>query len=130
VELLADYFIRHYNRLFLKNISALSPAALDIFYRYTWPGNVRELENVIKRALILCETELITPELLPQEIKDGCGFEDYIVVRPGATFEEVEKELLLKTLQKVNGNKQEAAQILGISRKSMYNKINKYNRCF
>lgn len=126
IELLTNYFIKLYNAVFHKNVLGLTNEVLEIFYRYSWPGNIRELENVIKRAIILSEQELITPALLPNEIKEGCAYQENIIIRIGTTFEEAEKELLIKTLQKVNGNKQEAAHILGISRKSMYNKINKY----
>ena len=128
VEFLAEHFLHKFNTEFKRNFTSFSAAAMNIIKSYSWPGNVRELENVIKQAIILGTGNTILPQFLPEDLYQNNDYINTKTVRfnIGTSLEEVKKELFLKTLEDVKGNKREASRILGISRKSMYNNIKKY----
>lgn len=119
-----DYFIGQ-NR---KQISGFSPKAMEMMARYSWPGNVRELKNVIERAVILCQDNVIEPRHLPEKLitKSTGGRE--LRLPFGTTVENCERELITQTLTLMNNNKTKAAKVLGISLKTLHNKLNKYNK--
>lgn len=98
--------------------------AMDCLVRYDWPGNVRELRNVIERAIILAENELVTLKTLPIEITSSKSVVDPVL--PSFNLSEVERYVILKALEHHRGNKQKAAEVLGISRKTLYRKIKEY----
>jgi DNA-binding NtrC family response regulator len=125
VPMLAQHFLEHYARLFHKETGRFSQAALRVLCSYDWPGNVRELQNAVQQAVILAEGRTVDVEHLPQELVEA-GDAREIVLEVGATLQEVEKLLIARTLQEVHGNKREAAEILGISRKGIYNKIRRH----
>jgi len=129
VELLADYFVESANGLHGINKS-LSEAARRRLCEYHWPGNVRELKNVIERAHILCD-EVIEAEdlLLLGEGMETESADGYIKVRVGHSIGEAEKSLILATLEKNQGEKQKTADELGISLKTLYNRLNEYEQC-
>ncbi len=127
IMLLAREFLRRYSEEFGKNITEVSPEARKLLSSYVWPGNVRELENVIMRAVITAPGEVLSRELLNSEVQNASTARDGVVLEVGVTLEEAEKELIARTLAQVEGNKGEAARLLGISRKGIYNKIKKYN---
>ena len=127
IPLLIQDFLMHYNRVYDKQISGLSPEALAMLEAYDWPGNVRELKNVIHRAVVVCTGEVITPQHLSQRIKSGSGASRHIVLPVGTSLEEAEQELLKRTLQATGNNRGQAAAILGVSRGTLYNKIKKYH---
>jgi len=107
----------------------ITEETLDYLKCYNWPGNVRELENVIERAINLLNTELkILPEHLPAKILD-CNKRkiDYENKQLKDIVDEVEKQVIMETLEKLNGNKNETAKVLGISRQGLYKKINRFN---
>ena len=96
--------------------------AMDCMLRYNWPGNVRELRNAIERAMILAENGIITERCLPrdlQEAADGGG--------QALTLGSVERQHILKLLEAYGGNRQQAAEALGISRKTLYRRLRQYN---
>jgi len=110
-------------------VHSISPAAMEMLIKYNWPGNVRELQNVIERAAIICPGEEIRPEHLPRELTAphrGAG--DLVIRFPdeGISLEEVEKELILKALEKSGGNQTRAAQLLGITRSALLYRTQKY----
>ncbi|MGB9236068.1 MAG: sigma-54 dependent transcriptional regulator [Terriglobales bacterium] len=125
--LLADMNQKH-NR----NVSDVSEAVLNIFQNYGWPGNVRELRNTLERAVIVCDGGLIESKHLPpsfgQSVKAVVSDPDAVHLGVGTTVEEAEKLLILKTLQAMNNNKTRAAEILGISLKTLHNKLKEYGR--
>lgn len=127
IPLLADFFIKKYNQENYRNIKGLSPLSLDVMTRYNWPGNIRELENVIERAVIVCKQSSIQPEHLPARIQDA-SIESIQHPSKGAELKlkVMEKKAIQEALDELNGNKSKTAQKLGISRKSLYNKIKKY----
>jgi DNA-binding NtrC family response regulator len=126
LPLLIQSFLAEFNARNNKSVSALDAAAMRILEQYNWPGNVRELRNVIERAVILSSGQFIEPKHLPPLVtgapdaaKPSVSFE------PGTTVEEAERRLILMTLEHTRDNKTRAAEILGISLKTLHNKLNK-----
>jgi transcriptional regulator with PAS, ATPase and Fis domain len=125
LELLALHFLDRLNELHDTRKRIAGPV-FERLSEHAWPGNVRELKNVIERAFILADDE-ITPDVLPAELEGaGAAMGPYVRVKVGASLEEAEKRLILATLDQLEGNKKEAAQILGISLKTLYNRLNSY----
>jgi DNA-binding NtrC family response regulator len=122
---LARGFLRRYSRQFGKEVTSIEPEALALLRRYDWPGNVRELENVIMRAIIMAQ-DRIRAEDLPSELRESEPPRSRIVLEVGTTLTEMERELVLKTLQSVQGSKSAAARMLGVSRKTLYNKLRRH----
>jgi two-component system response regulator HydG len=128
IPLLADHFLaifKEKNRKFLK---AISGKALDLLVRYDWPGNVRELENCIERAVILARDEVIVPADLPPQIhmQSEVAGEAALGLPYGISLDEMEKVLILKTLEETGGNRTRTAEILGINRRTLQNKLKDY----
>jgi len=121
IEELARYFQQKYSQKLSKAIRDFEPEAVALLNAYLWPGNVRELENVIERAVILCDNERIGPGDLsiPAVVSSQ---EKH--VHP--SLEEMEKEYILRVLREASGNQSRASQILGIDRKTLYLKLKKY----
>jgi two-component system response regulator HydG len=132
IPLLAQHFLEHYGPKNRKPVKGFSPLAMDMLVRYNWPGNVRELENAVERAVILLTGEHITEKQLPMNIVRKYPVEK-MPLRPAPaaadgtrSLDEIEKEAILATLKATNGNKSETARRLGITRKTLHNKLNKY----
>ena len=94
---------------------------------YAWPGNIRELRNTLERAVILCGSGTIEPEHLPGELASGGGESAYLKLPYGLPLREIEKEYILATLTRLQKNKARTAQALGISEKTLYNKLYRYS---
>jgi len=101
---------------------------MDLLMRYDWSGNVRELENVIERAVIMARGGMITPMEFPEKLKelDVELKEPSLDLSPGRSLKEVEKEMILRTLAETDGNRTHAADILGISRRTLQLKLKEY----
>jgi DNA-binding NtrC family response regulator len=126
VELLVEEFLRRLNEG-EEVRRRISPEALEELTRHDWPGNVRELKNVVERAFILSD-EIIGRQALPSEITGEAKSEGPVLrVRVGSTVAEVERRLILATLDRCGGNKTEAAEILGLSVKTIYNRTKEYD---
>ncbi len=128
IPLLIQAFVEELNVKYEKRIKSVDEAALQALLRHPWPGNVRELRNTIERAMIVCETDLIASRHFPPSIASetkGDG-PDSITVQLGISLEEAEKDLIRRTLASVNNNKTKAAEILGISLKTLHNKLHRY----
>jgi DNA-binding NtrC family response regulator len=125
--LLADMNQKH-NR----KVALVSEAVLNVFQTYSWPGNVRELRNTLERAVIVCESGLVETKHLPpgfgQSVRPVVNDPDAVHLGVGTTVEEAEKLLILKTLQATSHNKTRAAEMLGISLKTLHNKLKEYGR--
>ena len=107
----------------------ISPEALDVLHSHSWPGNVRELRNTIERAVIICSGEQIERHHLapyPVEQRRRVRNEDTVTLPVGTPIEEVERQMILRTLQKTGNNKTRAASLLGISLKTLHNKLRHY----
>ena len=130
--MLAKHFMEKYAQRNRKAAKGFSPLAMDMLIKYDWPGNVRELENIVERAVILMTGEHITERQLPSnivKIQPG-GDPTAFVALPAAegprSLEDIEKEAILATLKAMDGNKSEAARRLGITRKTLHNKLKSY----
>jgi two-component system response regulator AtoC len=126
IPLLASYFLNQANKQFSKTINGFAPNVLRVLLRYSWPGNIRELKNVINRAVILATEDHITlDELMLGEISSNVRYKGNTTL-VDATHE-AEIDTIKKALKKANGNKAETAKILGISRRNLYRKLNKFD---
>ena len=129
--LLTGYFVSQFNTLYQKDVKRVSPESYRCLRHYSWPGNVRELKNVIQRAILIAPGEELTADLIPARIREAAGMSkdsdsQMFPIRLGMNLAAVEKEFIRMTLASTGGNKKEAAAILGISRRALYNKINRY----
>jgi DNA-binding NtrC family response regulator len=126
VAVLVDHFIRELSARYHKPAAGASPEAQRLLAAYGWPGNVRELRSAVEQAVLLARGPLIEPDLLPASLQRGPARPAAIRVTIGAPIDDVERELILRTLEAHQGNKTAAAQALGISRRSIYNKLAAY----
>ena len=145
------YFIEQYNRLFDKNVSEISRRAIEMLCAYQWPGNVRELSNAIESAVILSENNAIVVSDLPEQIVNGTGAEllypheetsgsgsapaqaayrlpavDFGGEPPGFLLDDVIKKTLVRSLEETEGNRRRAADLLGVSRSTLYRMLTRY----
>jgi transcriptional regulator with PAS, ATPase and Fis domain len=114
-----------------RKVAAVSEAVLNLFNAYSWPGNVRELRNTIERAVIVCDGGMVETKHLPPgfghaPLRSGSNDPDAVRLGVGTTVEEAERLLILKTLEATSNNKTRAAEILGISLKTLHNKLKEY----
>jgi two-component system response regulator HydG len=117
---LAEHFLKKYAEENNKNIKNFSDDVVKFMLNYSWPGNVRELENMIERGVILSKNTAITLDELPQDIIHPTPVE-------GKTVEAVTRNHIINVLEETKGNISKAAEILGIRRMTLYNKLKKYN---
>jgi DNA-binding NtrC family response regulator len=127
VQLLISEMSSKHNR----KVSTVSEAVMNLFANHTWPGNVRELRNTIERSIIVCDGGMIETKHLPPGFghaipRTGAHDPDAIRLGVGTTVGEAEKMLILKTLESTGNNKTKAAEILGISLKTLHNKLKEY----
>jgi DNA-binding NtrC family response regulator len=126
LSLLIQAFLGEFNDRNNKSVSAVDASAMRMLEQYNWPGNVREVRNVVERAVILSNGEFIEPKHLPPLVTDSPDVvKPVIALEPGTTVEEAERRLILMTLEHTRDNKTRAAEILGISLKTLHNKLNK-----
>jgi len=126
VPLLATHFLEIYNKRSNKNITGLTKKALAWLRRYDWPGNVRELENAVERAVIIAQGRMIAVDDLPHAVR-GADASKTIELEVGSTIDEAEKRMIIQTLAYTGGDRSRAAEVLGIGRKTLYRKLQKYN---
>ncbi|MBO0330865.1 sigma-54-dependent transcriptional regulator [[Muricauda] lutisoli] len=118
IPLLVDKFMQKYGIEYKDRFVRIADEALEVLKRYSWPGNIRELENVVQRAVIMCDGK-ITLEHLPDELKYKIDFPE----KGFKTLQEKEKEYIREVLLSTQGNKTKAAEILGINRKTLREKL-------
>src|SRR6267142_3523773 len=129
LPLLAQYLVTKLAEKHSRPARFLSPAALSVLQFHAWPGNVRELRNVIERAVVICSGEQIERHHFapyPIDQREHLRKEDTITLPVGTPLEEVERQMILRTVQKTKNNKTRAAELLGISLKTLHNKLNLY----
>ena len=129
IQLLTEHFLKLYAQKYERLVAGVSQAAYQRLFTHTWPGNVRELQNVIERAVLLAKSNKVEPFDLPFDngtLPEGAGGTGWDVP-PNMTLEDIEKLVIERTLQRTGGNKQAAANLLGIYRPRLYSKIRKYN---
>lgn len=125
---LVEHFLHKFNQAMGKNIQQISPEALELLGNYSWPGNVRELENALERAVVLTTGSTILPSSLPNSIYKNTVEKspvEKLDLKP-TSLREVEKQLIMKTLEETDGNRTKAAKILGISLRTLQYKIKEY----
>jgi DNA-binding NtrC family response regulator len=126
LPLLVQSFLNEFNAHNGKAIAGVSQEAMRVLEQYTWPGNVREVRNVIERATILADGQFIELRHLPPAlVSAGETVHPKLEIAPGTTVEEAERRLIQMTLEHTRDNKTRAAEILGISLKTLHNKLNK-----
>lgn len=142
IPILCNYFLKKYSELHNKEIKGISEDLMKILIEYKWPGNVRELQNFIESAIIMCNKDILSVECIPQHYKSklfSSRIEYYTIpqakqettspilpIKIGEKLEEIEKKVIEATLKFTNYNKSKAARILGITRKTLLMKIQKY----
>ncbi len=122
--LYADFFLEKANKQLNKSIVGFSKDVLTLFQNYHWPGNLRELSNIIKRATLLTQTDVIDKNVLPDELVHA---QKNNIISNKFSTKENEKELIITVLQEVDNNKTQAAKLLNITRKTLYNKMKEYS---
>jgi len=128
---MAKMFVERNNKEFSKNITGFSEEAEQLLINYNWPGNVRELKNVMERAAILCQNEIIEADHLPIELRTMPPKEPKSIPKSSSpeedlSLQDIEQKHIIETLQKFDGNKSKAARILNISRSTLREKLKQY----
>ena len=125
ILILAEYFMQKHSKAHGQPVRLISQKARELFMQYDWPGNVRELEYSILRAVLFAEGDVILTKHLPDEMQSTSQHQ-VENVPAGLTMKEMEKELILKTLERMDGNRTRTAEILGISLRSLQYKLKHY----
>ena len=126
IPLLVQSFLNEFNKVNAKAVRAVEQDAMYILENYPWPGNIRELRNVIERATILADSDFIEVKHLPATlVQKGEESLPTLTLAPGTTVDEAERRLIVLTLEHCRNNKTKAAEILGISLKTLHNKLNR-----
>ena len=127
IPLLMDAFLREFSQIHNKKVSIISPEARKILYKYPWPGNVRELKNCIESMVVVSTKNAIDVEDIPDHILQRSSETSTVPsLVAGITIEEAERELIKSTLATVGGNREEAANMLGIGERTLYRKLDRY----
>lgn len=126
IPALVNHFLNHSQHAYLNRGRTLHEDAMKALVRYEWPGNIRELQNVCERLQILSDGHMIMLNDVPENIRNGEMEKDIIDYDPQMTLHELEKRYILKALAHFGGNKTQAANNLGITIKTLYNKLHEY----
>lgn len=121
---LAEYFIKKYNDENGFSVEGLGEGCKEVLASHNWPGNIRELENAMERAVVLTRTGLVKPDNF--QFRANSGEHRFCESRAGMTVAEIEKQLIFETLEYCNQNRTRAAELLGISIRTLRNKLNEY----
>ncbi len=128
IPLLIDAFLEEFNTRYQREVKSVDEEARRLLLEHAWPGNARELRNVMERAVVVCDGDLLTARHLPRELAAhapvaAAGPVDHPA---GISLDEAEKRLILRTLETTRGNKTRAAEVLGISVRTLHNKLHRY----
>jgi two-component system NtrC family response regulator len=124
IQALAEHLFRRFRPGLKPSDLLFTPEAIELLSRHTWPGNVRELANVIEHATILCDAPPITPDHLPQRFDSRKAAASKVRITGPITLRDLEMQAIYDALERHGGNKPDAAEELGISLKTLYNKLN------
>ncbi|MHC4829654.1 MAG: sigma-54-dependent transcriptional regulator [Planctomycetota bacterium] len=127
IPLLAEKFLRDFSLEYRKPIDSLTPEARRMLASYSWPGNVRELRSAVQHMVVVATTPVLDVQDLPDDIRGGDHEPRSLDGLAGLSLEDVERELIRKTLQLTDGNREQAAKILKIGERTLYRKLNKFN---
>lgn len=120
IPLLTDHFREYFNRKYDRRVAQVSDGVMALFMNYDWPGNVRQLKHVLEHAFILCRVPVLDITHLPPEFQDEDG------LLPAADTEDISPDKIREALSEAGGNKAKAARLLGISRRTLYRKLEKH----
>jgi DNA-binding NtrC family response regulator len=123
IPLLANHFLTSFAPKYGKPPQRFTDEAIEMLCDYEWPGNVREIRNVVERALVICPDEFIGPRYMPERVQGQVAAQQHIQIPVGCSTQEAERMLILQTLASAGNNKAKAARILGMSRKTLHNKL-------
>lgn len=123
---LANHFLEKHNQRRLRALRGFSSRVKEIFQNYAWPGNVRELENVVERAVVIEDDDEVTISSLPSHIR-GVSSQKDPINQEIKSLEQLEREHIINSLKATDGNRSKTARLLGIDRKTLYDKIKRYN---
>lgn len=129
IPLLASHFVKMFANKTKRQVAGIQPEAMDYLLSYDWPGNVRELENCIERAVVLSQEAMLSKDVFPEFVNPRSAFrtaENQSLVSLKESLREPEKHIIQSTLQRVSGNRKEAARLLDINRTTLYNKMKEY----
>ncbi len=126
IPLLVHHFVEKFNGETGKHVQGVTPGAMAVLQAYPWPGNIRELRNTVERGMILADGDVIGEEQLPPDMQPSRPEAATLRIPLGLAVDKVEKEYILASLQRNGGNKARTAEALGISEKTLYNKLHRY----
>lgn len=128
ILLFANFFLDQANKELNKDLIGFDAAASMALQKYEWPGNLRQLKNIVKRATLLAKGDFISPAELGEELNEQqVPHSGHIAIETSLNREETEKQLIINALKQTGNNKSKAANLLGIDRKTLYNKLKHYN---
>lgn len=128
ILLLAEEFLKQFAEKYDKKVRGFDPKVTKALQEYSWPGNVRELKNVIERAVVLTTSERVGIGDLPARVGGPATSGSTISLAIGDTMENYERRIIYRTLEHTDNNKTQAAKILGVSLKTLHNKLNRYEK--
>ncbi len=128
IPLLADHFVEKYNRIDKRAVKGLTEEVMQLLISMPWKGNIRELENIIERAILMCKGDLIDKKALFRTEKDRPAEDIKYPFIPTVSLKEMEEKVIFHALDQTNDNRTHAAEILGISVRTLRNKLNEYRR--
>ncbi|MEJ2055970.1 MAG: sigma 54-interacting transcriptional regulator, partial [Calditrichaceae bacterium] len=123
---IAEDMLSRFNHELNKNVIRISHECAEALELYKWPGNVRELKNVMQRAVLICDEDEIKEEHLPIRLHRRPDNSYKVIIEVGKSLSEVEKDMIEKTLSHTQNNRKKAAELLGITRRALYNKLHKH----
>jgi transcriptional regulator with PAS, ATPase and Fis domain len=126
VPLLVAEFLSLFTEKYNKPPQRFSDDAMEFLVAFDWPGNVRELKNVVERAIVMCQEEVIGPKFLPERITGQQTNQCHIIIPSGTALHDAERTIILQTLASVQNNRTKAAKILGLSRRALLYKLQRY----
>jgi DNA-binding NtrC family response regulator len=130
IALLAEHFLSLFSEKYGKPRQHFTDECLEMLIAYEWPGNVRELKNVVERSVVICQNEVLSPQALPDRISAQQSIPSNITIPLGSSAQVAERMLILQTLASVGNNKSKAARILGVSRKTLHNKLLSFTQSY
>ena len=116
-------FLSDFNHKYEKNISGFDQETEVLFLKHDWPGNIRELKNTIERMVIFCDEEIISTEFLPEQYKNYSASDETVFLKTASNS--ISRDIIQDALDKTGGNRSRAADYLGITRRTLYNKMKK-----
>lgn len=126
IPLLIDELAARYIKKLKKSIRKIAPECISLLENHDWPGNIRELKNVIQRAVLVCDGTTLRPKHLPPRFHQAGPVKPHVMFEVGTPLDEIEKTMVMRALEVAGNNRKRAAELLGISRRAIYNKLHKH----